>query len=351
MVPRLRRSIAVVLALVLGGLVLSVASPAWACGCGAYVPDREGAAVADERALIAWDGTTQDVVMSFGVTGSSERAAWVMPVPSAANVTLGDAAVFTELERLTAPRVEYRDSWWPTFTWLLPAEAALDTAGAPGGAVDVLGRQRIGPFDVTRLAADDPVALATWLTDNGFPHPDGLDANLAPYVADGWEVVAVQLVPAEAGQPLTGNLQPLRLSFASDTVVYPMRLSRAATMPQTVDLFVLADHRMDPTAVPVAQERPSLEFAGPIVPAAASAALADYIDGGAFLTRWKNNIFDPSAIDGDYVFEQAPSDTDFQQVIYRTRDRGDITGVILLALIATGVVVLAVVLGRRVSRR
>jgi len=247
-VPLLRRSIAVVLASVLGGLVLSVASPAWACGCGAYVPDREGATVADERALITWDGTTQDVLMSLGVTGSSERAAWVMPVPSAAHVTLGDAAVFTELDQLTAPRVEYRDSWWPTFTWLLPAEAAPETAGAPGGAVDVLGRQRIGPFDVTRLAADDPVALATWLTDNGFPHPDGLDANLAPCVAGGWEVVAVELVPAEAGAPLTGNLQPLRLSFASDTVVYPMRLSRAATTPQTVDLFVLADHRMDPTA-------------------------------------------------------------------------------------------------------
>jgi hypothetical protein len=48
----------------------------------------------------------------------------------------------------------------------------------------VLCRQRIGPFDVTRLAANDPTALATWLADKGFPRPDGLDAELAPYIAD-----------------------------------------------------------------------------------------------------------------------------------------------------------------------
>jgi hypothetical protein len=112
-------------------------------------------------------------------------------------------------------------------------------APAPGAGVDVLGRQRIGPFDVTRLAAQDPAALTKWLTDNGFPHPDGLDANLAPYVADRWEIVAVKLAPAARDESLTGDLQPLRLSFASEEVVYPMRLSRSAPTPLT-SLLLLA---------------------------------------------------------------------------------------------------------------
>ena len=109
------RWVGALLVLVLTGLMSSVASPAWACGCGAYVPDRPGPSVADERALIAWDGTTEDIVMSFNIAGSSDKAAWVMPVPAAAEVTLGDAEVFADLAALTAPRVEYRDSWWPTF--------------------------------------------------------------------------------------------------------------------------------------------------------------------------------------------------------------------------------------------
>jgi Uncharacterized protein conserved in bacteria (DUF2330) len=185
------------------------------------------------------------------------------------------------------------------------------------------------------------------LADKGFPHPDGLDENLAAYIADRWEIVAIQLAPAEEGESLTGDLQPLRLSFTSDTVVYPMRLSRSATTPQTVDLYVLADHRMDPTTIPVAGQEPSLEFAGRLERSDVSPALSAYVGDGAFLTRWNDDIVEPRSIDGDYVFERAASDTSFQHVIYRTRNRGDLTGLILLALLASGVVVIAVVLARR----
>jgi len=168
-------------------------------------------------------------------------------------------------------------------------------------------------------------------------------------VADRWEIVAIQLAPADQGAPLTGGLQPLRLSFRSDTVVYPMRLSRSATMPQYVDLYVLADHRMDPTAVPVAGYKPTLEFAGHIGPDVAP-PLAPYVGDGAFLTGWSDHIYDPAYIDGDYVFERAASDTPYQQVIYRTRNHGDITGLILIAALGSAVVVIVVVLARRARK-
>lgn len=334
--------------LLLAALVLNTAAPAWACGCGAYIPDRAGAAVVDERALISWDGSREDILMSFGVTGSSGRAAWVMPVPSAAQVSLGDTAVFGELARITAPRIEYRDSWWPTFDWLgRGPSATLDTAGTrPGARVDVLSTQRIGPFDVTRLRGDDAAALAGWLTAKGFPHPEGLDANLAPYVADGWEIVAIQLVADDRGAALSGTLQPLRLSFASDEVIYPMRLSRSATAPQNIDLCVLAEHRMDPSRLPVRGNAPTLQFAGRVdAPALAS------FGGGHYLTRWTNQLGAPADIDGDYVFTRAESDTDHHQVILRTRNRGDVTGVALLGVIFAGAAAAVVFAVRRRQAR
>jgi hypothetical protein len=69
------------------------------------------------------------------------------------------------------------------------------------------------------------------------------------------------------------------------------------------------------------------------------------------LTRWNNHIHQPELIDGDYMFEQAASDTPFQHVIYRTRNRGDITGLILIAVLASGVVALIVVVARRARAR
>ena len=78
--------------------------------------------------------------------------------------------------------------------------------------------------------------------------------------------------------------------------------------------------------------------------------MADFVGDAAFLTRWKNTIFDPAAIEGDYIFEQAPADTPFQQVVYRTRDRGHITYLILVASIGVAGVAAAVLLIRQMMR-
>lgn len=346
------RSICAVLALLLAGLTAGIAAPAWACGCGAYIPDRAGATVVDERALIAWDGRTEDILMSFGVTGSSDRAAWVMPVPSAAQVTLGDNAVFDDLAALTAPRVEYRDSWWPTFSWLTGRSGgALEGSGTrPPGGVRVLTTQRIGPFEVTRLVGDSTAALADWLGGHGFPQPARLDENLAPYVEQGWEIVAIQLAPDSGGVTLTGTLQPLRLTFASDTVVYPMRLSRSATVPQSVELSVLAEHRMDPSVVPIPGSAPTLRYAGRLDTAQVSEALSPYAESGAFLTSWTDTIGEPAQIDHDYVFTRADTDTTYQQVIQRTRDRGDLTGAVLILVAVAGLLTTLFLVLRRAGQ-
>ncbi|OBF33976.1 hypothetical protein A5719_04170 [Mycolicibacterium peregrinum] len=349
------RSASAVLILLLIGLTANVAAPAWACGCGAYIPDRAGASVADERALVAWDGVTEDILMSFNVRGGSSKAAWIMPVPSEAEVTLGEPAVFSALAALSAPRIEYRDSWWPSFGWLSGMVSqrgdGLVSAAAPDG-VTVRSQQRLGPFNVTRLASDDPHALASWLSEKGFPQPPSLAEDLTPYIAGGWEIVAIQLFPDAAGQTLTGNLQPLRLSFASDTVIYPMRLSRAAKLPLAVDLYVLANHRMDPTAFPVSGRKPELQFAGRI--SSGIRELDTFLEAGNYLTRWTDTIDSPASIDGDYGFAPAASDTDYQEVIYRERDRGDLTGLALLAAAAIGAVFVIVrtlrIRGRRQAR-
>lgn len=349
------RSLSVVLTLLLIGLTANVAAPAWACGCGAYIPDRQGAAVADERALVAWDGVTEDILMSFNVRGSSPKAAWIMPVPSEAEVTLGESAVFSALAALSAPRIEYHDSWWPTFGWLSAMFTqrgdGLVSATAPDG-VTVRSQQRLGPFNVTRLASDDPHALAWWLSEKGFPQPPSLAEDLTPYVSEGWEIVAIQLFPEAAGQTLTGNLQPLRLSFASDTVIYPMRLSRAAKLPLAVDLYLLAGHRMDPTALPISGRNPDLQFAGRI--SSRMRELDTYLEAGDYLTRWTDTIDSPASIDGDYGFAPAAADDDYRAVIHRERDRGDLTGLAVLVAAAIGAVAVAVravrVRGRRQAR-
>ncbi|MEU6930756.1 DUF2330 domain-containing protein [Streptomyces sp. NPDC046374] len=303
----------------------SLVAPAYACGCGAMIPG-SGARIGVDRetSAVHWDERTRTerIVMRFTVRGDAEKAAWVMPVPHRADVRLGDPALFDALDRLTAPAYEDRDYFWPrSGDWPFSSGdggsvgAAPPTATAPG--VGVVGRERLGPFDVARLTATDPDALGDWLRRNGFELSDRLAGELRPYVERKWEYVAVRLAPEQAGTPLRGALDPLRITFANDTPVYPMRLSRLAKTPQALDLYVLSGHRMEPQGR-IGGDRPAVTFAGTLdAPDGAVAELTGR--GPVFLTAVEQHFPVPARIDGDHTLVRSAADTPYRTVYYTDR--------------------------------
>lgn len=332
--PGARRRALLVVLLLLAVQLVSLARPAYACGCGAMVHDpRMSMAVHRETSAVTWDGKTEQIVMSLTVDGTAPDAAWIMPVPHRATVRLGDPALFGQLSSLTEPAVAQRHYFWPrSGDW--PFAGGSDSAEAPlpgarGPGVGVVGRERLGPFDVARLTATDPGALRTWLKSEGFRLPASLSTELRPYVAQRWEYVAIRLAPAETGRPLTGTLDPLRLSFASERLVYPMRLSRLAKTPQTLGLYVLAPHRMEPRSA-LGGARPEVSFAGRITPEGAVRALLrpgrndgttgeahpPHGSGATFLTAVEQSFPQPHRITGDHELRRTPRDTPFRQVRY-----------------------------------
>ncbi|WUH78525.1 DUF2330 domain-containing protein [Streptomyces sp. NBC_00435] len=334
----------------------SLVSPAYACGCGAMIPDgvsRMG--VARETSVVRWDGRTEQMAMRFTVGGDAKRAAWIMPVPGRAAVRLGDPGLFSQLVDLTGPEYRTRHYFWPRRgDWPFDS-GSRDTAGAtpPGSGeagVGVVGRERLGDFDVARLTATDPDALGDWLETNGFKLPDGLTADLKPYVDQRWEYVAVRLVPREAGGALRGTLDPLLIRFESDRLVYPMRLSRRAGSAQSLGLYVLADHRMEPASA-IGGDTPEVTFAGRITPTGQVAEFA----GAApvFLTAIDQSFPVPSRIDGDHELRAAAGDTPYRRVEYtdELRTAGGIPVWILTVAGALGVAVVAALAVLRLRRR
>ncbi|MFJ8080878.1 DUF2330 domain-containing protein [Streptomyces sp. NPDC096205] len=337
------RVLTVLLALLGVQLGTQLVAPAYACGCGAMLPDaRQRVQVDREESVVRWDGGREQIVMRLTVGGDARRAAWIMPVPHRATVRLGDPGVFDELASATAPVHRDRHYFWPRDgDWPFDSTDG-DTAGAPPRAdaaapgVGVVGRQRLGPFDVARLTATDPDALEGWLRDNGFTFPERLRVALRPYVELGWEYVAIRLAPdatqTPSGSPspspspsyglpsggvLAGALDPLHLSFAAEEPVYPMRLSRLAATPQSLGLYVLADHRMEPRSR-IGGERPEVTFAGRLT-TAGSGPLARLAQGTPYLTAITQEFPEPSRISGDHELTRAATDTPYQQVIHDGR--------------------------------
>jgi hypothetical protein len=335
----------------------ALVQPSWACGCGAFVGPAgpSGIDVADETSIVRFDekAGTELIVMRLSVESRTRHAGWLFPTPSAAQVRLGDRAWFRELDKLTEPRVVRRRTWFGSFGF-----GGGDTAGAPaapGGGVSVLGEKRLGPFTVATLAADDPAALSGWLKDNGYRLGPGLGEALEPYVEMGWKYVAVKLDPGP-GQTLSGELDPLRVSFRTRELVYPMRLSRRAASPQSVHLYVLAPHRVERVATRA--PRDEIAFAGWIEPAhVVSPELKRFLGGRVFLTETLNRYLPPRLITDDFHYRYT-ADTPYRETVYRTevvRLFGVPAGLVLLpagaALVVAGVLGTAIVFSRARRRR
>jgi hypothetical protein len=328
--------------------VVAGVTPAWACACGGYLPDAESRARAyGENALVRFDGKREEIVLSMAVNGVSKKAAWIMPVPAAAEVTLADPDTFYSLEAITAPKVVVRKTYWPFRNLGIMAGRGDSVGAAPGAGSGVNVRQQmtLGPFQVARLGGTSASAVTNWLRVNGYVVPATLATNLTPYITEKWEIVAVKLAPESAGGSLSGSTPPLRLSFASARIVYPMRLSKGATTVQTVTVYVASDHRVDASQLPDPSVQPTLLYAGQVADRPALTGSTTY------LTAYSASYADPSRITNDFAFTQAANDDGFQRITYVTKNDGFLSTLAIALGVPLLIGVGAALIARRLVRK
>jgi hypothetical protein len=345
----MRKTIARLLVLPLLAAAVLLAGPgvAGACACGAILADQRLSA-SDETAFVQLTGRTEQITLNVATQTVATRAAFLMPVPARARFELADAAVFTELDAISRPRVEYRDK-------AVDGDGAGAPAAGPGSRVTVTDHTKVGPYEVAQLTGKDSAAVTKWLVAHNFQLPADLAHALTPYLADGWHVVAVQLTPDTAGQTFAAGLPSMRLTFDTTEPVYPMRLSATADHPLPLRLYVLAGHRMDFTGPVTGDRVTEPTYANPLRPndLADYPVLARQVSGPRFLTRY-DTTYQPSEITDDIHLRPAANDEPHQSVVVAYRYVSGTTappGVWIVAIAAALVLAAAIVWMVRWRRR
>jgi hypothetical protein len=326
---------------------MALAAPGHACACGAVIaPPNAQATMNHEVALVHWDGSIENILMRLALNSSTDDVALVVPTPTPAKVAAGDAATFTELDSLTAPEVKKRRHWSVGSVF----ELSAPRAAAPAGAPNVVNQVQLGPLEATTLAGGDLAGLQKWLADNGYAIRSEVSAALGPYIRDGWSFVAMRLTSTS---PIVGGLKPVRLTFQSTRLVYPMRLSVAATGLQQVTIFTLSEHRQQRTDADAAKQPTRVQFAGNVSTAVHDPLLRELAGNhGGYVTKMQVDISKPAQITSDFAFGNAPNDDAYRQVVY-VNDNVDIPiePILLAALLFGGVITAVLVFVVRRRRR
>jgi hypothetical protein len=258
----------------------SATQPASACGCGIAIK----AEVNQESALVVDKPGLEQIILSLDLKSQGdERAAVVLPVPGVpkvAAIAKGDPLAY--LDQATQPPPSVGSSGG--------GDGATAGAAPP---VEVLGREDVGGYDVTRLASNDRKALDTWLDRNGYKVPDGAEPIFASYIRQGWKFVAIRLAPNSSGR-----LKPLRVSFQTDIPVYPMKLSQLSSRPIDLTLYTLADGQRQVQGLDTVYNAPVTALDPPPPP-----ELADLFGEGDYVTRMQVTNAPPDSFDTDLVIE------------------------------------------------
>lgn len=176
-----------------------------------------------QRAVIWHEGGTETLILSTSFKGDPEEFAWIIPVPARPDVSAGKDELFTALDDYVRPRYDDR------VAVPLMGISGLSVRDSYTPSVNVLQTKKVDIYDIAVLEANDAGALSKWLTDNGYEYPANRDLLLKHYINKKWFFVAAK-VSAEAvgytGSSLaTGHATPLSITFASEHIVYPLKIS------------------------------------------------------------------------------------------------------------------------------
>jgi len=214
-------------------MVLTWGFPAaWAC---IHAPKHYKGSIAEtsQEAVIFHQNGREELILkvAYKVEGDGpgpNQLGWVIPVPNQPDkYAVAERALFKELFDLTkpVPRGGFQKFKAPTDT----------------KSIVLLEKTSVGEYTIQPILASGRhagTALNGWLQKNGFGTLP--DENLHYYLENQWTFLAIRIDPAKAGDTLktTGTFRPLRISFLSDRIVYPLKFSsHQGSFP--VNLYVI----------------------------------------------------------------------------------------------------------------
>lgn len=212
--------------------------------------------VTGHKMIVSISATQTTLWDQIAYSGDPASFAWVLPVKGNVTFAVSSDALFQNLNlaaavELTLPKIDCYGA--NSCVYGGATGTGYTIAGGGGSGVpntapsSTYAHQVVGPYEMVQVHSSDPAALTTWLTDHSFAIPDDVKPIIAAYVAEGFDFLAVKLVP---GEGMTA-MRPIRVTTTGGSPVLPLRMLAAGAGPtMPVTLWVMAAGRYEAANMP-----------------------------------------------------------------------------------------------------
>jgi hypothetical protein len=259
-------------------------------------------------AIIRHQDGIEQLAVASSFRSEATDFAWILPLPAEPVVDSFRLTLLYELQQYCRPLYRSGSGFG--------CAGADYQSGRLGDSLGVeqLGQGVIGPYAYQLLRATEPETLAGYLRNQGYELPVNAASVFGHYTEKNWQYFVVTRLLDSVGLEYDRSVG-IRLTFASDSAVYPLYISRLSSGYSGVALYVVADHRQM-----FAGSR--LLFSGR-VDSGTFPGSSGFVDRPSHLTKLLK-YYDPASME-DITLSQAPDDREFRAI---ERGGGYIYGVI-----------------------
>ena len=276
----------------------ALAAAAFADG-GMVVPPDVAIAEFGQVAIIRHQDGMEQLSIASSFRSEATDFAWIVPLPAEPVVDSFPLRLLDELQFHCRPLYRGSSGFGCSDAVVSPYRTWGDTLG-----VEEIDRGVIGVYDYLVLRTTAPETLAVYLAGHGYSLPDNAASVFGHYTAKNWQYFVVARLRDSTGYYDYGRSVGIRLTFASDSAVYPLYISRMSSEYSEVVLYVVADHRQMFNGA-------ELLFSGR-VDSGTLPSFPGFIYRSSRLTKLMK-YYDPAAME-DITLRQAPDDRDFRRV-------------------------------------
>jgi hypothetical protein len=205
-----------------------------------------------QKAFITWNPVEN--VETFTVQpkfeGNAADFGMVVPTPSKPKLDemprefFKELAVFTILEPMDLSKYKRR-----MFLYRASAVDGLGRVPARKSTVRVLESGIVGSLDYKIIQAERADDLYAWLKGNKYSYA-GDEKTLDFYIKRSWFFSVMKIDPIQMKKrpdgTYSGDVTPTRFTFASESLIYPLKITQISVRKETEALFyVQAPHKMD----------------------------------------------------------------------------------------------------------
>jgi len=223
---------------------------------GGFSPRRVKVTETEQRAIIAWNGTHEELVLSTDVTSVNEsEVVEIMPLPSNPMIGSGETRSFEIVTALvnsffdvtvnSQPRYRYRYGWG-----LYLQGGGYGTGGTL--SISITFQETIGFHFLTVVKAENAAELTRWLgsflENHGYDSqlPVGLENLTATYIQDEMKYFVVDMITTNS---TTQTVNPLIYQFQTSKLFYPLRISSLFSGDTSISLFTITKNEIKKDSV------------------------------------------------------------------------------------------------------